>query len=130
MNVVWIPGFLQLDKENSDETLPWDHMDAGISRDFLKTQWADAQKCLKVEDCRYGKCHLCGVCDHKILKPVVFNECPEWQKEETGEGGRKKITDFNWIEITYEKKGTGTVFRTPRTGQPVQSVVEKNPAPE
>ena len=102
-------GFFTTRQRKLDETLPWDHMDAGISRDFLKTQWADAQKCLKVEDCRYGKCHLCGVCDHKILKPVVFNECPEWQKEETGEG-EEKDTDFNWIEITYEKKGQARFF--------------------
>ena len=48
-----------------DEPLPWDHLESGVSREFLlrERQRALAEKV--TDDCRYGSCHVCGVCDTK-----------------------------------------------------------------
>ncbi|MCR5734415.1 MAG: TIGR03960 family B12-binding radical SAM protein [Lachnospiraceae bacterium] len=42
-----------------DELLPWDFIDVGVSKDFLKNEWDKAKKGLVTENCRQ-KCSLCG----------------------------------------------------------------------
>jgi radical SAM family uncharacterized protein len=51
------------------ETLPWDHLDSGLDRDWLWQDWQDALEAGKasdavseVEDCRWTPCYECGVC--------------------------------------------------------------------
>ena len=48
-----------------DEVLPWDHLDAGLDRDWLWEDWQDAldpDGAREVEDCRWTPCYDCGVC--------------------------------------------------------------------
>ena len=47
------------------EVLPWDHLDAGLDRDWLWQDWQDAidpAGPAEVEDCRWTPCFDCGVC--------------------------------------------------------------------
>jgi radical SAM family uncharacterized protein len=50
------------------EVLPWDHLDAGLDRDWLWQDWQDsiapeaAGGPAEVEDCRWTPCYECGVC--------------------------------------------------------------------
>jgi radical SAM superfamily enzyme YgiQ (UPF0313 family) len=47
------------------EVLPWDHLDAGLDRDWLWADWQDAidpAGAAEVEDCRWTPCYDCGVC--------------------------------------------------------------------
>lgn len=46
-----------------DETLPWDHLESGLSRDYLLRERAKAEEGRTSTDCRYTVCHQCGVCD-------------------------------------------------------------------
>jgi radical SAM family uncharacterized protein len=48
-----------------NEVLPWDHLDAGLDRDWLWQDWQDAiapEGSAEVEDCRWTPCYECGVC--------------------------------------------------------------------
>ncbi len=48
-----------------DEVLPWDHLDAGLDRDWLWQDWLDAidpAGAAELEDCRWTPCFECGVC--------------------------------------------------------------------
>ena len=48
-----------------DEVLPWDHLDAGLDRDWLWEDWQaaiDPAGAAEVEDCRWTPCFECGVC--------------------------------------------------------------------
>ncbi len=52
-----------------DEVLPWDHLDAGLDKDWLWQDWEDALQAGRdpdsvadVEDCRWTPCYDCGVC--------------------------------------------------------------------
>ncbi|MDF1490267.1 TIGR03960 family B12-binding radical SAM protein [Tessaracoccus caeni] len=45
-----------------EEVLPWDHLDAGLDRDWLWEDWQDALDEVEVEDCRWTPCFDCGVC--------------------------------------------------------------------
>src|SRR6202167_1663536 len=47
------------------EVLPWDHLDAGLDRDWLWQDWQDSiapEGATEVEDCRWTPCYECGVC--------------------------------------------------------------------
>ncbi|URN05806.1 TIGR03960 family B12-binding radical SAM protein [Actinomadura madurae] len=44
------------------EVLPWDHLDAGLDREWLWQDWRDAVDGTEVEDCRWTPCYDCGVC--------------------------------------------------------------------
>jgi radical SAM family uncharacterized protein len=47
------------------EVLPWDHLDAGLDRDWLWQDWlaaVDPAGSAEVDDCRWTPCFECGVC--------------------------------------------------------------------
>jgi len=44
------------------ETLPWDHLDTGVDREWLWDDWLDAQRLVSQPDCRWEGCLDCGVC--------------------------------------------------------------------
>ena len=44
------------------EVLPWDHLDAGLDKDWLAQDWQDALAEVEVDDCRWSPCYDCGVC--------------------------------------------------------------------
>ena len=47
------------------EILPWDHLDAGLERDWLWQDWLaaiDPDGAAEVDDCRWTPCFECGVC--------------------------------------------------------------------
>ena len=46
-----------------EDLLPWDHVDCGVSRDFLLAERARAAQELETPDCRISGCQDCGVCD-------------------------------------------------------------------
>ncbi|MGE5765037.1 MAG: TIGR03960 family B12-binding radical SAM protein [Mycobacterium leprae] len=44
------------------EVLPWDHLDAGLDREWLHEDWQAAIAGEEVDDCRWTPCYDCGVC--------------------------------------------------------------------
>jgi len=49
-------------ERDQHEVLPWDHLDAGLDREWLWRDWQDALSGGEVEDCRWTPCYDCGVC--------------------------------------------------------------------
>lgn len=49
-------------ERGNDEVLPWDHLDAGLDREWLWQDWQDALDEVEVDDCRWTPCYDCGVC--------------------------------------------------------------------
>lgn len=45
-----------------DETFPWDHLSAGIDKDFLIAEDRQADEAALTGDCRENSCTRCGVC--------------------------------------------------------------------
>ncbi len=58
------------------EALPWDHVSAGLHRDFLWGDWQDALTGAAVEDCRWTPCYDCGACTGFGLEHVVASPLP------------------------------------------------------
>jgi len=65
-------------KRSFDETLPWDILFPGVTKEFLKGEYEKALKSVYTPDCKPGKdniekCANCGVCDHKTIKNVTVD---------------------------------------------------------
>jgi radical SAM family uncharacterized protein len=59
-----------------DEILPWDHVRAGLHRDFLWQDWQAALQAHGLPDCRWTPCYDCGVCTDYALEHVVAATVP------------------------------------------------------
>lgn len=57
-----------------DVPLPWDHLDSGVSREFLLRERKRALEVKTSPDCRFGVCLDCGACDQGDRKPVSPGE--------------------------------------------------------
>mgnify|MGYP003338781326 CR=1 FL=1 len=58
------------------EVLPWDHLSAGLHRDFLWQDWQDALAEHGLEDCRWTPCYDCGACTGFGVEHVVASAVP------------------------------------------------------
>jgi radical SAM family uncharacterized protein len=61
---------------DAGETLPWDHLTAGLHKDFLWLDWQAALAGSGVEDCRWTPCYDCGVCTGYGIEHVVASPIP------------------------------------------------------
>jgi radical SAM family uncharacterized protein/radical SAM-linked protein len=52
-----------LRERRPEEVLPWDHLQCGVSREYLLAERARAAQGLETPDCRQAGCQDCGVCD-------------------------------------------------------------------
>jgi radical SAM family uncharacterized protein len=49
-------------ERDEHEVLPWDHLDAGLDKQWLWQDWQDALSEYEQDDCRWTPCFDCGVC--------------------------------------------------------------------
>ena len=59
-----------------DEVMPWDHLTAGLHRDFLWQDWQDALSEHGLPDCRWTPCYDCGACTDAGVEHVVASAVP------------------------------------------------------
>lgn len=57
-----------------DAPLPWDHVDAGVSKRFLMKERERAFAGALTEDCTFGACTACGICESAHSGIVVQEE--------------------------------------------------------
>ncbi|MEX0783191.1 MAG: TIGR03960 family B12-binding radical SAM protein [Dehalococcoidia bacterium] len=50
------------------EPLPWDHIDCGVTKSYLRGQWKDVHSVETVADCHHGACNVCGVQSFDALR--------------------------------------------------------------
>ncbi|AFY72831.1 radical SAM-linked protein/radical SAM family uncharacterized protein [Synechococcus sp. PCC 7502] len=88
---------------NMDQVLPWDHIDTGIDKNWLKEDWQKAITAVTVPDCSFHGCSKCGVCSpdfgHNIVIPAP--PIPEF----LGNANQKASEPVQRIRITFGKLG-------------------------
>lgn len=57
-------NFYTVRERSLDETFPWDFIDAGVSKDFLKREWLQAVEGQVTPNCRQ-RCSACGALKYK-----------------------------------------------------------------
>jgi radical SAM family uncharacterized protein/radical SAM-linked protein len=91
------------------EPLPWDHIDCGVSKGFLKEEWEKALAGTTTQDCRQGQCQECGVCNFETVEPIVFDA------QDLGRGREVSVDvtptkAFKKLKVFYEKRGQARFF--------------------
>ena len=56
------PCFYAQRQRNKDEIFPWDHLDLGVKKQYLRREYERAIKELPTPACVVGECRRCGVC--------------------------------------------------------------------
>ncbi|MGB3212777.1 MAG: TIGR03960 family B12-binding radical SAM protein [Desulforhopalus sp.] len=96
-----------------DEMLPWQHLQTGVSSQFLKEELAKAKEETYTPDCRYHACQKCGLCDFKTLMPIVYNrsgqstplEAPSTPDREKNITDSRGETDHFKYMVHYSRTG-------------------------
>jgi radical SAM family uncharacterized protein len=75
-----------------EEVLPWDHIAAGLHKDFLWDDWQAALQEHGLPDCRWTPCYDCGVCtdyalEHVVASPVAPAGGSQGTGQDLGRGG-------------------------------------------
>jgi len=58
-------------ERDPEKPLPWDHLESGVTGEFLVQERINAQTGKYTPDCRTEGCQQCGLCDFKIIRPVL-----------------------------------------------------------
>lgn len=102
-----VPDFFMTRPRQTDEPLPWAHMDSGVTGEYLAAEWDGALNRQSTSDCRHGVCNQCGVCDFDAIEPVIFEHLEKTEKHpsqsNTGDAARK-------LEIAFTKIGPARFF--------------------
>ena len=61
---------------HQDEVLPWEHIHAGLHKDFLWQDWQDSIVGHGLEDCRWTPCYDCGACTEYGVEHIVASPVP------------------------------------------------------
>lgn len=66
----------QFRERDVHERLPWDHIDVMIPKEWFQQDWQRATELKYAQDCRAGKCHLCGVIyrERELCKHMLKNQ--------------------------------------------------------
>ncbi len=68
-----------LRERREEELLPWDHIDVGVTREYLAAERRRAWEAVQTPDCRTEGCLDCGVCDWVRILPHTYNTTLESQ---------------------------------------------------
>lgn len=84
---IWQQAFAETDidpkfhanrRRDLDEILPWDHLDPGIRKSFLKRDYSKAMEAALVPDCRFDRCAVCGMCyDFPVTVDLKMKDAEE-----------------------------------------------------
>jgi len=89
-----------------EEALPWDHVDTGIAKEFLRRERNRGLSGDSTADCRAGDCNRCGVCDFRTVAPKLAQACASTM----GRDSRQEHTASEVVQIRFEKIGPARFF--------------------
>jgi len=113
-----------LKQKNETDFFPWEHIETGVTKDFLWQEFLNAQQEQKTSDCRWDACNQCGVCDFKSLYPrmqppknkeiTTFSARNEAKKEETVRKVRLRFSKREEVRFLSHLEMARAFFRAAR----------------
>ncbi len=103
------PDFYTIRPRDTNEPLPWDHIDIGVTKAFLKKEWEHALKGIRTPDCRNGECNECGVCDFERVAPKVFKAFST-ERSQQSPSTKPPAAHFTELRLSYSKRGQAKHF--------------------
>ena len=63
-----------LRERDINATLPWEHIDCGVNREFLLKEKVKSAEQKETGDCRFDHCQNCGACDFSTIENIFAEE--------------------------------------------------------
>lgn len=97
-----------LRQRDTDELLPWDHLDYGITKEFLRSEWERSQQGMYTRDCRNGDCSGCGACDFSQIKPQLVKHAAEATVSAAlaPQASDMSASEHARVRLRFEKRGS------------------------
>jgi len=103
---------------NIMDSLPWDHVDTGVTKEFLAAERDRALNGDCTPDCRRGDCNGCGVCDFEKIEPKIYEACEDKSNvDSVKELSQKdavvpdtKEADYKKVKVFYSKQNHAKYF--------------------
>jgi radical SAM-linked protein len=89
-----------------NEVLPWDHLDSGVSRNYLAQEREKAYQGIETPDCREAGCQDCGVCGREKITLMLQDGIPAAPAPAGPAAGAPAPRPF-WHRLTYSKVDEG-----------------------
>jgi hypothetical protein len=94
-----------------EEVLPWDHISAGLHRDFLWQDWQDALAEHGLPDCRWTPCYDCGACTGYGIEHVVASPVPP---AGGSQGTGQDLSQGGFVPVSLLARRPETIGAAPR----------------
>ncbi len=65
------PAWYAHREADTHEPLPWDHIQSGVSKAYLRGQWKSVAGSKVVRDCHHGDCNVCGMQNYPVADCMV-----------------------------------------------------------
>lgn len=85
---------------HEDEILPWEHIHAGLHKDFLWQDWQDALAGHGIPDCRWTPCYDCGACTEYGVEHVVASPVPP---AGGSQGTGQDLPETGWVPVSLSR---------------------------
>lgn len=69
------PTFYVERERDEDEFFPWEHLHAGVTRDFLWSEYEKSLEGVLTPDCRFRDCLQCGACSRPEVHILLMEGC-------------------------------------------------------
>jgi radical SAM family uncharacterized protein/radical SAM-linked protein len=96
------PAFYTARRRSFDEVFPWDHLNPGVDKEFLKKEFERAIELARTPDCKVDRCSNCGLCDHRVIKPRSVKEGPVFGPAEKSSAGEEAFR----VRFRFSKTGS------------------------
>jgi radical SAM-linked protein len=101
--------FFIVRQRDTDEPLPWDHIDTRVSKQFLLDEWHNSIQEAFTDDCRDGDCSACGVCDFVDIEPRVHRD-DHAPALDSAPGETSSDTEYTKLSLSYSKLGQAKYY--------------------
>ena len=97
-----------LKEKDPSISLPWDHIDVGVKKDFLLQEYESAIEGKITKDCRFSRCSKCSVCGNAI-KNILAKDAQKENLEGTlrvyceDKREDKRNDEEYWYTLAYSK---------------------------
>ncbi|NPA40097.1 MAG: DUF2344 domain-containing protein [Thermodesulfobacteria bacterium] len=90
-----------LRERDPEDSLPWEHIDLGVKKDFLLREREKAYRAELTRDCRFFKCSKCGVCNKEVKNVLFLREFNEVKTKSLDFVNKEE--EFWWWKLYYTK---------------------------
>ncbi|MCX7634291.1 MAG: TIGR03960 family B12-binding radical SAM protein [Syntrophales bacterium] len=104
MKAAGIAPLTYLEARSLHMQLPWEFIDAGVRREFLREEAQRASLGSATPDCRYGPCSACGACDFQKVEPRIA-AMPGGRISYRETPGRTEKKRYLALRICFRKTG-------------------------